>query len=223
MARARAKLFIDIVETNQQLEKLMLIEIVKELNKRIPLRMASIDNKIRVATLGFLQTTGTYDSLVNGELAGHFGIPISGRKQRIDTILQAVTNRMEVEFVPIKLAGKNFGGGIKFRVLLKNLSEVLTLSAGVVLTEKGRTLEWLRWLLTLGDTIIIDNYSVDLKPGTGRSRGGLMVLDGAGSWRVPPQFAGTINDNWLTRAFNDNIIGFRSIIEPIIRQELQGI
>lgn len=223
MVQSRAQLTFNVVETDAQLEKLMLLEVAKELNLRIPRRLSVIDDKMRVATLSFLRATDTYSSLVYGDLAAHFGIPANNREQRIDRILQAVVNRMEIDFVPISLRGRTYNGGLKFRVLLKNLSEVLTLSDGMVITEKGQTLEWLRWLLTLGDKIIISEYDVKLQPGRGRSRGGYMVPKDAGSWRVPPVFAGTLSDNWLTRAFNDNINSYLSIIEQIVKNELQRI
>lgn len=223
MVRARAQITFDIVETDTQLEKLMLLEVAKELNLRIPRRLSIIDDKMRIATLSFLQATDTYGSLVYGDLAAHFGIPFSGREQRIDRILQAVVNRMEIHYVPVTLRGRAYNGGLKFKILLKNLSEVLTLNDGLVITEKGQILEWLRWLLTLGDRIIISEYEIELQPGRGRSGGGFMVPENAGVWRVPPVFAGTINDNWLTRAFKDNINSYLSIIEQIVKNELQRI
>jgi hypothetical protein len=94
---------------------------------------------------------------------------------------------------------------------------------GSILTEKGEVLEWLRWLLTFGDRIIISEYQIHLISGKGRSGRGIMVADDASAWRVPPRFSGTIRNNWLTRAFKENSQSFFLIIENIIKQELQRV
>ena len=219
----RIPFVFDIVETDAQLEKLMLLEIAKELNARIPGALPRIDRRVRDATFAFLQNNDTYRSLVSGELAAEFGIPSAGRKQRIDRIIRAVADRMQIEFRPLRLRGGRYSGGLSFRVLMIDLSEVLTLVEGLVVTEKGQVLEWLKWLLTFGDSVIVSEYDVLLRPGKGRSGGGLMIADDAGAWRVPPQFSGTLRSNWLTRAFRINIRQYLSIIEKILDQELSRI
>lgn len=214
---------LKIVESDSQLVKLLLQEIVKEFNKHIPRRMSAIDQKMRIATFNFLRNTHTYSSLLGGSLAAQFGLPSAGRQQRIDNIVQAIANRMEIEYVPVTLQGQAFNHGIRFKVLLTDFSEVLSLSEASIVTEKGQTLDWLKWLLEFGDTIIIKEYEFKVQPGSGRSGGGIMIDDNASSWRVPPIFSGTIRNNWLTRALNDNSTAYFTIIENILRQELQGI
>lgn len=223
MAKVNIPTYIDIIETDKQLEKLMLIEVVKELNKRIPKRIDEISSKLRDDTFEFLKGNSTYRSLVGGDLAGHFGIPTAGRVARIDTIIRAVADGMKIRYVPVKLKGKKFTGGIEIGILRTNLAEVLFLAEGLVMTEKGVVLDWLNWLLTLGDTVIITKYDVELGTGLGRSGLAVMVPEDAGSWRVPPKYSGTIQKNWLTRAFNDNISAYLSIIENTVKQELQRI
>jgi len=58
-------------------------------------------------------------------------------------------------------------------------------------------------LLLYGGQIIVRNYRV--KMGSNRaSRTGMaiMVESPGDSWRVPPEFAGTSNNNWVTRALS---------------------
>ena len=61
-------------------------------------------------------------------------------------------------------------------------------------------MHWLDWLLKRGDSIIVVNYQYNPQTGIGRSKLGNMV-DG-GSFRIPPQFSGTIDDNFITRSFS---------------------
>lgn len=213
----------DIIETDRQLELLILKEVAKELNRRIPARLSVIDERIREATFQFIRATETYQSLVGGDLAVHFGLPRGSRRARVDTIVRAVSNAMNVEFNSISFSGGNSRGGFKIGVVTKNLSEVLSLGEGVVTTEKGQNLEWLRWLLTFGDKIIISEHYVKFIAGKGRSGGGVMVASNAGVWRVPPPYAGTTTDNWLTRAFTDSIQQYLPIIEKILEYELARI
>ena len=214
---------IKLLESDKQIAKQMMLEIVKELNKRIPSHMNTIDKKLRVATYKYLKTSKTYESLISGDLAAHFGIPIAHRETNINAIIQAVADRMEVEYTPVKYSVSKFTNGIKIKVLMKDLSEVLSLYQGVVGTEDGEVLEWLRWLLTKGDSIIIKEYDVQLMVGKGRSGGGIMIYDQAEVWRVPPEYSGTMRDNWLTRTLNENSTAYLSIIEKIIKYELQRI
>jgi len=159
----------------------------------------------------------------DGSLAVHFGLPPDGRSQRIDAIVLAVANRMEIEYIPINVHAGKFTNGIKFRVLTRDLSEVINLPEGFITTEKGQVLDWLHWLLTMGDRVIISEYEIRLGYGKGRSGGGIMIADKAGVWRVPPEYSGTMRNNWLTRAFKDNPNVYLSIIEKIIQAELQRI
>jgi hypothetical protein len=72
-------------------------------------------------------------------------------------------------------------------------------------------LEWLDWLLTYGGKIIIHGHEVDFdltneerqksRTGLALMRRGLTVDDGV--WRVPSQFRGTANDNFIIRSFKD--------------------
>ena len=82
----------------------------------------------------------------------------------------------------------------------------------LVRTEKGADLHWLDWLLTLGDKTIVIGY--EYKPGTGgRSGGGTMTKGTA--FRVSPSYSGTIEDNFITRAFSNKEKEVSSILMGI--------
>ena len=53
-------------------------------------------------------------------------------------------------------------------------------------------------MLTQGNATIITGYEYNAGTGLGRSGGGNMKSGGA--WRVPPEYAGTLDDNFVTRA-----------------------
>ena len=56
-------------------------------------------------------------------------------------------------------------------------------------------------MLEYGDTIIVANYDYNPQTGLGRSSLGNMK-DGTG-FRVPPEFSGTLTNNFITRALTE--------------------
>jgi hypothetical protein len=47
-----------------------------------------------------------------------------------------------------------------------------------------------------------------------------IMIPSSSSWRVPPQFAGTENDNWTTRAINSVEDSVYKIIQENIEKNL---
>ena len=88
-------------------------------------------------------------------------------------------------------------GGIEVNVQPSNFTNLLSLGSGHLVYDKG-DLHWLSWLLTFGDSIIVVGYEYNPETGLGRANLGNMVE--GGSWRVPPEFSGTIQNNFITRA-----------------------
>ena len=76
-------------------------------------------------------------------------------------------------------------------------------------------LNWLEWLLEKGDTPIIIGYRYSASD-KGRTGGGIMKPGGA--FRIPPQFSGTEEENFVIRA----LVGEpqQQEIERIIRKAL---
>jgi hypothetical protein len=83
----------------------------------------------------------------------------------------------------------------------------LSLPEGHTIYEDG-DLHWLQWMLIRGDETIIVGYEYNPQTGLGRSKLGNMKK--GNSFRVPPQYAGTSDNNFITRALigqqqNDDI------------------
>lgn len=126
-------------------------------------------------------------------LVGVFGI--SGNTDNIvNTIVSSVVNSISIKFVPYS---KNLKGGLELNFQPANFANLLSLPEGHTRIQNG-DLHWLDWLLKRGDNIIIVNYQYNPTSGLGRSGLGNMVA--GGSFRVPPQFSGTEDNNFITRA-----------------------
>jgi hypothetical protein len=62
----------------------------------------------------------------------------------------------------------------------------------------------LEWLLLEGNKTIIKNQQVIVRPSKFSRTGMALMQESNKSWKVPSQYAGTIRNNWITRAIDDN-------------------
>jgi hypothetical protein len=129
-------------------------------------------------------------------LAGQFGLTPGSSSSAVNSIISAVEQSIEVQFVPFNNNLKR--GGLEINFQPSTFNNLLGLSEGHT-SYFGGDLHWLSWLLTAGDLVIVANYQYNPQTGIGRSGLGNMVP--GGSFRVPPQFSGDINNNFITRAF----------------------
>lgn len=160
-------------------------EAAKELNKI--LFSMSNDTGIKTQIWGLvdlqIKNTPEYDSLLNGVLAAIFGLSDPG--PILDAIIATIKNSIEIDFSPaIFSASTGLSASFTVSLLNDNFSDILALP-GTSTTINGQDVTWLKWLLTAGDT--------DVTP----------------LFRIPPQFTGTITNNWLTRAVDglDELMG----------------
>jgi hypothetical protein len=132
-------------------------------------------------------------SLDSASLAGQFGI-VGGGSSIKQEIVSAVSQSISAKLVKFNT---NFVGGLEIYIQPTDFANLLTLSGGHTIYQGG-DLHWLDWLLTKGDAIVISNYQYNAQTGLGRSGLGNMIA--GGSFRVPPQFSGTPDNNFVTRA-----------------------
>jgi hypothetical protein len=81
---------------------------------------------------------------------------------------------------------------------LLDISEASFLQTYTQSTPKQ--IDWLKWLLTEGNNIIISDFRVKYTPDNVKSRSGGAIMIQKGSFRIPPQFSGTEDDNFITRS-----------------------
>lgn len=214
------QLSIELLETDAQISRKILQEIADQFNKDVSGKLPSITQKIKLVTIEHLKSTFIYESLISGDLAGHFGLPVLTRRNMVDNIVKTIAGNIEIEYNMIRVRGIDFTGGITIQVLLSNFSDILSMTEAFVTTERGQSLPWLEWLLIHGNKIIVSQHEIHLIGGKGRSGRGIMVKNDASIWRVPPAFSGTIRNNWLTRAFLEQPDIYLNKIKDILEKEL---
>tara|TARA_R110002012_G_scaffold200610_2_gene369575 strand:+ start:8388 stop:9029 length:642 start_codon:yes stop_codon:yes gene_type:complete len=198
----------------QKFEKQVRLEVRDKILKSLPRTIGAIEKNIRNLVTSSLEAAPEYQSIAGGILRHQFGL-FDGAA-RIANIVQAFADEIQVVFVP----GLGDFGGIKIGILETSYSRVLSLPAAEFVTEKGKPLEWLRWLLQEGGNRIVIGYS--FKNGSSqrsRTGNGIMIERQGSAWSVPPQFQGTDDNNFATRALED----LEDNIEVIVRRELARV
>lgn len=191
-------LSINIIDSIDTIEKNINVAIANHLNSLISTRLNRLLDKAKQLIPGWIRSQPEIVSLLSNDpnsLVGQFGI-VSGSSTIVNNIISSVVDSTQVSFK--KFSNKLSGGGLELKFQPDNFANLLALSDGHTI-YRGGDLHWLDWLLLRGDSVIIVDYQYN--PGTGLGRSRLGDMKPGGSFRVPPEFSGTANNNFITRAF----------------------
>lgn len=179
--------------------------VLDELSARVRAAIAGVAAELRGGTLAALVSrhlvaSPEYAALLGGRLRGELGL--TRPQETLDEIVAAIAGAASVRSGPDHLT---------VSLLRVDLREVLAVPSASFVSEGGHRIDWLEWLLTRGDEIIITDHA--FQPGREKgSRTGLGVMQRSGVWRVPPEFSGTPQDNWLTRALEPAALEIAGLI-----------
>jgi hypothetical protein len=210
------KLKINILETDQQINKLILEEISKRINVAIGKSLSKISEEFKSILKNSIQNQPEYFSLKSGQLKYEFGIADASA---IDTIVSSISNSVSAQKIKPSVIGNGIKGGLKVLILNEKTVEGLIKTDLASVYNNGYYLPWLEWLLLRGNSPIVKRFEVKFgRYPTSRSGGAIMVSS-TSNWSVPSVFAGTKSNNWLTRAI-DNIDD--SNVEKIIKNQIEN-
>lgn len=204
----------------RQMEAALLKEVAYALNLALRQAAPAIRTRIGEACDGLVRRTPEYLSLLGGKLMEDFGLPDA--EHRIDQILDEVKRGAFVEVIPVTHSGGRLSGGMRVGLFRENFEDILALgAASYVSAPSGETVPWLDWLLLQGDRIIVYTHRVDTDLDAAqkaRSRTGRALMLRPGVWHVPSEFAGTLQDNFLLRAFDAP--GVEEMLLRVFREEI---
>lgn len=191
---------LKILDDNNSIKLQILNELKDLINKALIKSINKIEPKSRILLRQALRNEPEYYSLINGDLRKEFGIQDTSN---VDIAIDNMVNSMNITIDKASLRGSSISGGLILTVIPKNLTSIIDdSSAFVVDADRGYSLPWLEWLLVRGGEIIVRNFEVKYTRSS-RSRSGEAIMISSGkNWRVPSEFAGTINNNWITRALS---------------------
>jgi hypothetical protein len=168
------------------------------LNSKSTRALPYLKNNIRLLISESILNQPEIQSLYGGYLQGAFGS--LDTPKAIQAIKDAVVNSISVDFTKFN---KQLKGGFAINVQPADFINLLSIPEGHTLYEGG-DLHWMDWLLTKGDAVIVANYYYDPKTGIGRT--GLGNMKTGGAFRIPPEFSGIQNNNFITRALTHPLV-----------------
>ena len=210
------KITFSLQETSSQISSKILNALLPDVQKKFNKIYILMSQKIPDILINNMIKQPEYSALISGNLQYELGI--TNPSQRVSQIFDQIKQGMQTQKIDPKIKSSTITSSIKVNMIKKDFSDLLSLSGSSLTTEKGQILPWLSWLLLEGDSIIISNHSFILGPSRySRTGFGLMQESVSGFWRVPPEYAGSVNNNWITRAIDDSQKDINDFIEKLVR------
>lgn len=209
-------LSIKLLESDNDIITKINKSIARRLNVLIKRRAKIVQNDIKRLIPSWISEQPEVISLnsdgTDGSLNAQFGLRPGQSAIVIADIINAISESIFVHITPVSPV--NLSGGISFSIQPTDFKNLISLSSGIVVTEKLQQLHWLDWLLTEGDKVIITGYQYVPSDG-GRSDGGTMKL--GRSFRVEPSYSGTVDDNFVTRAFTGRDKQLATLLSKLLK------
>tara|TARA_Y100000593_G_C4207158_1_gene284881 strand:+ start:129 stop:797 length:669 start_codon:yes stop_codon:yes gene_type:complete len=217
------KITLEIMDKQKDIQNMLDRALINRMNKIVP-KIASESREAIVKVVEeTIKNTKEVQSLKKADIRGELGLKAAWVSRAINDIAASVSQTTSFRYKQFKKTGSKINGGITIEVQPADLKNVISLASGQLTYMSSTyktsvTLDWLEWLLKKGDAIIVGKFDFNLQPGTGRSGQGTMKRN-VGGWRVPPSVAGTIDDNFITRAFDKQVQArINSVIEESTRK-----
>ena len=203
-----------LTESTADISKKINVLLSKELNKKIKINRGRAGREFKNIIRGWLDQSIEVQSLLSqgtpASLNSLFGLPPGSANSAIESIINAIADSIEIKVTNISV---NLTGELVFNFQEKTFANLLALPQGHQITELGADLHWLDWLLTKGDTTVVKGFFYD-PSNKGRSGGGTMKIGGA--FRVPPEFSGSVENNFITRAFQGKDREITNVLNKIL-------
>jgi len=173
--------------------------VINELRERakslVQKNYAKIRRAVKPVIVDAIYECPEMESLRSGKLRYDLGVKID------PTLLIAwsVADTMKLQYTYSNQYIFNFSISIQ----PGKYGNLLDLPQSVIISENGKKIPWLEWLLTNGTKIIMADFGVLYKEGTGRT-GGAITVQNITPFMIDPAFAGVVGDNFISRALNKN-------------------
>ena len=204
----------NIVETNDEINTMILEIMADHINDTLNIAMPKITTEIKELVALSLREEPEYQSLLSGRLRAEFGLSDTNM---VDNIIDKLVSTIEVSRSTVSYNRIGLVGGFTITMMKSDdMNGVIFTDIASVISNNGQHLPWLQWLLLEGNNAIVKNF--DVKMGSySQSRSGMAIMvSSRDNWRVPPEFVGTISNNWTTRAIDRIEDKIDILIENII-------
>lgn len=205
------RISVDLIQSDSEIRKLILTALAEDVNKSIQKTSSSVDSKIKDLVKKALMNQPEFAALTTGQLRYELGI---NNTDSVLKVVNALAETSEIKVKPFKITSIGLSGGFQYNMMdTENLGGILYTDIASVQDSKGYSLPWLEWLLFEGGKPIVKNYEVKFGPSKFSRTGFAIMVKSNKNWRVPAQFAGTVTNNWITRALDTIDDEMNEIIE----------
>jgi|TARA_R110000824_G_scaffold60935_3_gene162675 hypothetical protein len=188
---------IKIIESDRQISQKINNALAKELDRSMRKNSAKLKTRLQNIISSALWSSPEISSLSSGTLMADFGLTSDPSSAIVSSILSSVV----VDVKRVKSSALSIDGGIILAIQPIDYSNLFSLSVSEQVIDGG-SIPWLKWLLTLGDTIIIANFGVKYGP-FGRT-GKAHMTQTSRPFKVNSLFSGTADNNFITRALSNS-------------------
>lgn len=211
-------MFLEIDIDEKQAERDIIKALQEETNSILSRASTHIKLKIRKMIQYRITNSPEYKSLVNhGQLQGELGLP--NPKQAMDDILNIWIKSIRITLRPAKTTGNDIKAFLDIDMIDGTFQDVLGSPSASFTTDSGQDIPWLEWLLTAGDAVLVRGYDIVFNSKYSRTGLNIMLKSITANWRMPPEFSGTVNDNFVTRALE----GIDDILKDIVSEEITKV
>ena len=196
---------IKILESNREISTKINRSLAKEFDKSINKKLPIMRSKLKAIISTALWTSPEIQSLSGGILKADFGLTSDPSSAIVASIISTIninTKKSSSSAIGIK-------GGIVVTLQPADYANLFSLSVAEQAIEGG-SLPWLRWLLTLGDAIIIANFGIEYGP-FGRT-GKAHMTQTSRPFKVNSSFSGSADNNFITRAVQRSSAEIKKVI-----------
>jgi hypothetical protein len=192
---------MSILESDSQIRTLILEAMKDHMQTAINSSSKDIIGQIKIIVLDALKTEPEYESLKSGTLRYELGIPDTSV---VDSVVDKMVDTLRLNTKPVGITNFGLNGGYELTMLESDsIGGIINDEDAFVNDEiRGYKLPWLKWLLLEGNKPIVRQYEVKIGPNKSSRTGAAIMVDSDKNWRVPPEFAGSVTNNWTTRAID---------------------
>ena len=150
------------------------------------------------------------NSIQGGVLLGELGLPKSVASAAPQAIARSVSENVFFENRTVRVAGNKLIGGLRLGIMPETSWPAIfgipeaSFNYYSKRYKKSVKLDWLYWLLFMGDNVIVQDFEFDMS-GMGRSGRGTMSHSPGSVWKIDSQFSGNQDDNFITRALENPV------------------
>lgn len=199
LVNAKIKVQEDIAGLSRALSR----DFVNRVKSKTFLTNSRISQGLTLIVSRALNTSPTVNSLLSGSLRDDFGLTSGEATAAVERIIEFLSQNVRLSAVNTNPTTVN----ISIRFLPGNFRSITRISEGRYIADGG-PVNWLEWLLSKGTQVVVGDFSL-FGNARGRTRSGgssIMIQSDTGEpFRVDPRHAGTLNNNFITRAINPTL------------------